>query len=98
MDYIPPVGGAADAPYIDGNPNTCTEGSIPPAAAIEYPMREIVNAIKATRPQGHKATRNYFRRTLGGIYLTQAVTQKTLQALSSSKVGLIAHLICDDMD
>ncbi|WP_241084837.1 hypothetical protein [Candidatus Vondammii sp. HM_W22] len=47
MDYIPPVGGAADAPYIDGNPNTGTEGSIPPAAAIEHPMREIVNAITA---------------------------------------------------
>jgi hypothetical protein len=35
-----------DAPYINGNPSTGTMGSIPPAASIEHPQREIVNLIK----------------------------------------------------
>jgi len=47
MEYIPPLGGDANDPYIDGDPSTGTEGSIPLAAAIEHPMREIVNAIVA---------------------------------------------------
>lgn len=43
MKYNPPVGGAADDPYIDGS--STTEGSIPPAASIEDPQRELVAAI-----------------------------------------------------
>ena len=35
-----------DQPYINGNPSTGTSGSIPPAASIEYPQREIVNLIR----------------------------------------------------
>lgn len=34
-----------NAPYINGNPSTGTMGSIPPAASIENPQREIVNFI-----------------------------------------------------
>lgn len=37
--------GNPNAPYVDGNPGTGTQGSIPPAASIEYPQREIVNTI-----------------------------------------------------
>ncbi len=47
MDCIPPVGDAADDPYIDGNPDIGTGGSIPPEAAIEHLVREIVSAITA---------------------------------------------------
>jgi hypothetical protein len=36
-----------NAPYINGNPSTGTMGSIPPAASIENPQREIVNLIAA---------------------------------------------------
>jgi hypothetical protein len=36
-----------NAPYVDGNPSTGTPGSIPPAASIEYPQREIVNLLGA---------------------------------------------------
>jgi hypothetical protein len=35
-----------DAPYIDGNPSAGIPGSIPSAAAIEYPQREIVHCIE----------------------------------------------------
>lgn len=45
MDYTPPVGGAANDPYIDANPGGGIEGSAVPAAAIEDPQREIVDAI-----------------------------------------------------
>ncbi len=47
MKYQQPVGGAADDPYVTGNPATDTDGSIPPGEAIEHPMREIINTIIA---------------------------------------------------
>src|SRR6516165_6108163 len=34
-----------NAPYIDGNPSLGIEGSIIPAASIEYTQREIVNFL-----------------------------------------------------
>jgi microcystin-dependent protein len=47
MQYNQPFDqpGTPDAPFVNGNPATGTAGSIPPAAAIEYPQREIVNLI-----------------------------------------------------
>jgi hypothetical protein len=46
MQYNQPYGVAdPNAPYINGNPSTGTQGSIPPAASIEYPQREIANLI-----------------------------------------------------
>lgn len=46
MKYAQPYGiSDPNAPYINGNPSTGTMGSIPPAASIEYPQREIVNMI-----------------------------------------------------
>lgn len=46
MQYNQPYGVSdPNAPYINGNPATGTQGSIPPAASIEYPQREIVNLI-----------------------------------------------------
>jgi hypothetical protein len=46
MQYNQPYGVSdPNAPYINGNPSTGTMGSIPPAASIEYPQREIVQVI-----------------------------------------------------
>jgi hypothetical protein len=46
MKYNQPYGiSDPNGPYINGNPSTGTMGSIPPAASIEYPQREIVNMI-----------------------------------------------------
>lgn len=45
MDYNQPYGAGAGAAYVNGNPATGVPGSIPPAAAIEYPQREIVGII-----------------------------------------------------
>lgn len=45
MEYVPPLGAAADAAYVDANPALGVEGSAVPAASIEHPQREIVQAI-----------------------------------------------------
>jgi hypothetical protein len=43
MKYVQPYGIAdPDAPYINGDPSIARQGSIPPAAAFEHPMRELV--------------------------------------------------------
>ena len=47
MEYQPPIGGDSDDPYVDGDPASGTPGSPVPAAAIEHPQREIVNALEA---------------------------------------------------
>lgn len=46
MEYVPPIGGAADAPYVNANPALGVDGSPVPAAAIEHTMREIVAVIE----------------------------------------------------
>jgi hypothetical protein len=47
MQYNQPYGVSdPNAPYVNGNPQIGLEGSIPPAASIEYPQREIVHLIE----------------------------------------------------
>jgi hypothetical protein len=43
---------APNAPYVDGNPSAGIQGSIVPAASIEYPQREIMAAIQAAGLSG----------------------------------------------
>lgn len=48
MEYHPPINGDtndADRGYINGDRQNGIEGSIPDAKGIEYPQREIINAI-----------------------------------------------------
>ena len=45
MQYNPPYNGVLNDAYVDGNPPLGIEGSIIPAAAIEFPQREITNFI-----------------------------------------------------
>ncbi|MBZ7923099.1 hypothetical protein LAC81_15010 [Ensifer adhaerens] len=46
MKYHAPFGSTdADAPYVDRNTAAAIRGSVPPAAAIEDPQREIVDVI-----------------------------------------------------
>jgi hypothetical protein len=48
MEYVPPYGRESEgdtASYVNGDPSIGRQGSIPPAAAFEHPMREIVNVI-----------------------------------------------------
>jgi hypothetical protein len=53
MQYNQPYGKPpevtwGDTPYVNGNPSTGLQGSIPPAASIEYPQRELVNLMRDT--------------------------------------------------
>jgi hypothetical protein len=49
MRYQAPYGVSdPDSPYINGNPSLGIQGSIPPAAAFEEPMREIVAVINSS--------------------------------------------------
>lgn len=43
--YIAPIGGAAGDPYIDANPAAGIEGSAVPAAALEWPQRELDHLV-----------------------------------------------------
>lgn len=45
MKYVPPIGKTDDAGYVDGNPTLGIEGDVVPAAALEHPMREIIQVI-----------------------------------------------------
>ena len=46
MKYVQPWGiSDPDASYINGDPSIARQGSIPPAAAFEHPMRELVAVI-----------------------------------------------------
>lgn len=47
MKYVPPIGGAANDPYVDVNPGAGIAGSLVSGAAIERPQREIVAVIAA---------------------------------------------------
>jgi hypothetical protein len=50
MQYVQPYGITdPNAPYINGNPSIGLQGSIPPAAAFEHPMREIVAVIEKNK-------------------------------------------------
>lgn len=46
MEYNEPWGGNTNDPYVDGQPSLGIEGSVIPAASIEYPQREIVKFIQ----------------------------------------------------
>jgi hypothetical protein len=53
MLYNAPYGAAGNNdPYVNGNPTTGTMGSIPPAASIEFPQREIVAVIQYAADNG----------------------------------------------
>jgi len=58
MKYVPPIGAADGAPYVDANPAAGIEGSLVPAAAIEHPQREIMNVIQEAGldPDGNDLT------------------------------------------
>jgi len=50
VKYVQPHGiNDPNAPYINGDPSIARQGSIPPAAAFEHPMREIVAVIQKNK-------------------------------------------------
>ena len=55
MRYNQPFGiSDPNAPYINGNPSTGVQGSIPPASSIEHDQREVVEVIERANARGYK--------------------------------------------
>jgi len=55
MRYNQPFGiSDPNAPYINGNPGTGVQGSIPPASSIEHDQREVVEVISRANARGYK--------------------------------------------
>jgi hypothetical protein len=96
MKYQQPYGELdPDAPYVNGNPSTGTEGSVPPAASIEHPQREIVNLITnaglaASEADLEQLTKAVRSQTLN--YLEDAGTANALVVTPDPAVVLVAGL------
>lgn len=92
MEYQPPVGGDPNDSYVNGNPATGTEGSIPPAEAIEQPMREIVNAIAAaglTPDDNDLSQLADAIGTMAGLGVTMANAAGSPVSLTAGDAGLV---------
>jgi hypothetical protein len=82
--YIQPYGiPDLDAPYINGNPSIGLAGSIPPAAAFEHPMREIVHMIEKSGLAPSEADLHQLLKAIR--------TQKVNFAIDT---GTTNHLVC----
>ena len=78
MRYQQPFGVSdTNASYINGNPAAGIEGSIPPAAAIEEPMREIVNVIQNSDLIPDDGDLQQLLKSVRRQYLNFAVDQST---------------------
>lgn len=83
MKYEPPYGSpGTNDPYINGNPSTGTMGSIPPAASIENPQREIVNLITDAGLVPTDADLHQLARGVQGQHMNYAVDNGTANALA----------------
>src|SRR4029077_4061857 len=89
-----------DAPYINGNPSTGTMGSIPPAASIENPQREIVNFITASGLSPRDADLYQLARSVQNGAVNFAIDQGTpnqiaimlTPAITSYTIGLRVYV------
>jgi hypothetical protein len=83
MKYNQPYGVSdPNAGYINGNPSTGTMGSIPPAASIENPQREIVNLIADAGLTPTDADLHQLARSVQSSHLMYAVDNGTANALA----------------
>ena len=93
MKYHQPFGAAdPDASFVNGDPSTGQEGSIPPAEQMELPQREIVNAIKASGQTPADGDLTQLAQAMGiGIYVgTFGGTANGLTATLPGNVALPA--------
>ncbi|HEY2242739.1 MAG TPA: hypothetical protein VGH47_00775 [Xanthobacteraceae bacterium] len=79
MKYEQPYGITdPNAPYINGNPAAGIQGSIPPAAAFEFPMRELVALIAAGGQTPSDSDLQQLLRSVRGQLINYCVDQGTL--------------------
>lgn len=83
MKYEQPWGVSdPNSSYINGNPSTGTMGSIPPAAAIENPQREIVNLITDAGETPADSDLHQLARGVQSGKLNYAIDTGTVNALA----------------
>ncbi len=98
MKYQPPFGTdpLGNAGYVNGNPQLGLQGSIPPAASIEFPQREIVNLISSSNLlpddgdlfQLTKGTRSQWMNFANDTGSVNALVVAFVPALTAYTVGL----------
>lgn len=100
MKYNPPPGAAADAPYADGNRNAGIRGSVVPAAAIEYPQRELVNLIGYAGLTPDNADLNQVRKAIEALIAAATgggdTSQFLLVAQAASRLPIYPEIVSAD--
>lgn len=81
-----------NAPYVDGNPGAGISGSIPPAASIEYPQREIVAVISAVGSTPSNADLTQLLKALQIVDVCNFFKLSTNTGTASAWVGTIPAL------
>lgn len=92
MRYNAPYGVTdADAGYVNGDPSIGQKGSIPPAAQMEYPQREIINAILSAdlTPTNNDLTQ--LAQAIGVIAARRGVYFVTDTGTANQIVGTVAN-------
>jgi len=92
MKYIPPVNGDTGNPnrsYINANPALGVEGSIPPAAAFEHPIREIVEVITYAGLTPNEAVLTQLRQAISAMIAAAIVAPPTPNPLEKPKVVVV---------
>lgn len=89
MKYVPPLDAVGeDDPYLDANIQTSFEGSAVPAAAIEHPMREIMEVIEFA---GLAPDEEDLTQLLQAILLLIQLEVPALPIASTEQMGITEH-------
>lgn len=103
MLYNPPINGDtgnANRPYIDANPSMGIEGSIPPAAAIEYPQREILAVITGAGLTPSNAALDQLKTAIQNMIAASnspAITGISNLAISTTGTSAIISITADEI-
>jgi hypothetical protein len=93
MRYQQPFGiSDVNAAYINGNPETGVQGSIPPAFSIEHPQREIVNMITASGLAPNEADLNQLVRSVQNGAVNFAADNGTPNFIAITPTPVVAAL------
>jgi hypothetical protein len=90
MLYNPPIGGAADDPYVDANPATGVEGSPVPAAAVEDPQREILAVIEGVGLVPSGADLTQLKQAITQMIVNGGAVKAPVRVASTAAINLAA--------
>lgn len=90
MKYNQPFGiSDPNAPYIDGNPPAGIQGSIPPAASLEFAQREVVNVITYAGLTPSNLDLTQLRQAIQAIFSASGLT-------ATEGVKLVSNVLSSD--